>query len=107
MELYQSIYENTKHMSHPLDEIQKANVIQMIPKLDQKGHETLFFLIRMFHNQQSQDITFQLPYQATLISSSGKDISFDLLNFPNQLQHMIYLFTRMHYDYISYELIRK
>ena len=107
MELYQSIYENTKHMTQPIDEAQKNNVILLIPRLDQKGHDLLFFLIRTFHNQQSQDITFQLPYQSTPQDANGKDIEFDLLNFPPQLQHMVYLFTRMHYDYISYESIRK
>lgn len=110
MELYQSIYENTKHMMTPLDDTQKANVIQLIPRLDQKGQDLLFFLIRMYHNQQSQDITFQLPYQSgsqDSADSSCKDVEFDLTVFPTQLQHMVYLFTRMHYDYISYESNRK
>jgi hypothetical protein len=79
-ELYQSIYENTKHMTTPLDDTQKANIIQLIPRLDQKGQDLLFFLIRMYHNQQSQDITFQLPYTATAdkSDSTSKDIEFDL-----------------------------
>lgn len=107
MELYQSIYENTKHITVPLDDSQKDNVIQLIPKLDQKGHDLLFFLIRMYHNNQSQDITFQLPYQSSSKDVTGKDIEFNLTNFPIQLQHIVYLFTRMHYEYISYESIRK
>ena len=109
MELYQSIYENTKHMTVALDDTQKANAIQLIPRLDQKGQDLLFFLIRMYHNQQSQDITFQLPYTGTAEKSDSttKDIEFDLNVFPPQLQHMVFLFTRMHYDYISYESIRK
>ena len=107
MELYQSIYENTKHMTQPLDDQQQLNVIQLIPKLDQKGHDLLFFLIRMYHNQQSQDITFQLPYQSSISDVVSKDVEFDLIHFPIQLQHMVYLFTRMHYEYISYESIRK
>ena len=107
MELYQSIYDNTKHLTTVLDDIKKLNIIQIIPKLDQKGHDLLFFIIRMYHNQQSQDITFSIPYQSTTNSSTKEDIEFDLNIFPLHLQHMIYLFTRMHYDYISYESIRK
>jgi hypothetical protein len=107
MELYQSIYDNTKHLSSPLEDQKKINIIQLIPKLDQKGHDLLFFIIRMYHNHQSQDITFSIPYQSSTNISSKEDIEFDLNVFPNHLQHMIYVFTRMHYDYISYESIRK
>jgi hypothetical protein len=107
MELYQSIHDNTKQMTTDLDEKQRQDVLQLIPKLDQKGHDLLFFIIRMYHNQQSQDITFKLPYQTTPSETSGGDVEFDLTTFPCQLQHMVYLFTRMHYDYISYESNRK
>jgi hypothetical protein len=105
MELFNSLRENTKNITTPLDETQKIYVITTIPKLDQKGHDTLFFLIRMFHNQQSKDITFTVPYQKS-VNEAG-DIEFDLTNFPPSLQHMTYMFTRMHYEYITSETLRK
>lgn len=104
MELYQSLYENTKNILIPLTDVQKAYIIHTIPKLDHKGHELLFFLIRIFHNDQEQNVSFQLPYQS---SSTSDDVEFDLMNFPLQLQHMIHMFVRMHYEYISYEQSRK
>jgi len=106
MELYKSLYENTKNIISELESEKQYNVISLIPKLDQKGHELLFFLIRMFHNQQSHDVSFQLPYQSST-NAIKKDIEFDLSKFPAQLQHMIHMFVKMHYEYLSYETLRK
>ena len=105
MELYQSLYENTKNILLPLSEPQKVYIISIIPKLDQKGHELLFFLIRIFHNDQEKNVSFQLPYQSS--TPSNNNVEFDLMNFPLQLQHMIHMFVRMHYEYISYEQSRR
>ena len=96
MEIYQSLYENTKNITMMLDESQITYVTMIIPKLDQKGHELVFFLIRMFNNQQSKDVTFQLPYNAR---QEDNKVTFDLNKFPIQLQHMIHMFVRMHYEY--------
>ena len=111
MELYQSLYENTKNITSELDGVKQSYVVSLIPKLDQKGHDLLFFLIRMYQNQQSHDITFQLPYQSSITndsqSKSTHDIEFNLTKFPPQLQHMINMFVKMHYEYLSYESLRK
>jgi hypothetical protein len=109
MELYQSLYENTKNISSDLDPAKQSYIVSIIPKLDQKGHDLLFFLIRMYHNQQERDVTFDLPYQSSIMneSTSKTSIEFNLLKFPPQLQHMINMFVRMHYEYISYENLRK
>jgi hypothetical protein len=104
MELFQSLLDNTKHCTVPLDDSQKMYVIQTIQKLDPKGHEIIFFLIRMYHNQQSNEVTFTNPYQAKSVSAG---VEFDLLNFPPALQHMIYKFVRLHYELITYETLRK
>ena len=103
MELFTSLYDNTKHISSLLDEDKKRYIIQTIPALDERGHEILFFLVRMFHIQQSKEINFNLPYQ-TAVGQEG--IECDLENFPRQLQHMIYLFTSMHENYIKSERFR-
>jgi hypothetical protein len=100
MELFSSLYENTKHSITPLDDSKKRYVVSTIPQLDERGHEILFFLIRMYHIQQTRDINFNLPYQ-TAVSTEG--INCDLESFPLQLQHMIYLFTSMHENYIKSE----
>jgi hypothetical protein len=104
MEIFNSLYMNTKNINTPLEDIQKQNIVQLIPKLDQKGHDLLFFLIRMYHNQQAKEITFSVPYQTG--TNDKNDIEFDLCNFPNHLQHIIHMFVRMHYEYISYETSR-
>lgn len=103
MELFSSLYENTKHVSSFLDDNKKRYIINTIPYLDERGHEILFFLIRMFHIQQSRDINFNLPYQ-TFVAKDGIDCNLE--NFPLQLQHMIYLFTSMHENYIKNERTR-
>ena len=104
MEIFNSLYDNTKNIQTVLDDNQKNTVIELIPKLDQKGHDLLFFLIRMYHNQQSKEVTFTLPYQPN--EEKSNNIEFDLNNFPNHLQHIIHMFVRMHYEYISYESTR-
>ena len=96
MEIFQSLYENTKNITLVLDDIQINYVTTIIPKLDQKGHDLVFVLIRLFNNQQSKDVTFQLPYQSY---QDEKKVIFDLTKFPVQLQHMIHMFIRMHYEY--------
>jgi len=106
MEIFNSLFMNTKNITTPLDETQKQNIIQLIPKLDQKGHDLLFFLIRMYHTKESKDITFQIPYHTSATVDKQSDIEFDLKDFPNHLQHMIFMFVRMHYEYISYETSR-
>jgi hypothetical protein len=103
MELFSSLYDNTKHISSSLDDQRKRYVINTIPQLDERGHEILFFLIRMYHIQQSKEINFNLPYQ-TAVTSEGIDCNLE--NFPDQLQHMIYLFTSMHENYIKSERTR-
>lgn len=103
MELYTSLYENTKHISGSLDETKKKYIINTIPHLDERGHEIIFFLVRMFHIQQSKDITFNLPYQINVITEG---IDCNLENFPIQLQYIIYLFTSMHENYIKNERTR-
>ena len=106
MEIYHSLYENTKNLITPLSDIQKVSTVQLIPKLDQKGHDLLFFLIRMYHNQQTHNVSFHIPYQAGSKEDKTNDVEFDLDNFPVHLQHILYMFVRMHYEYISYESSR-
>lgn len=103
MELYNSLYENTKNIKSPLDDSKKTYLLQTIPKLDEKGHETIFFLIRMYHLQQVKDVTFGIPYDSSVQTDQ---VEFNLDNFPNQLQHMLYMFVQMHFEYLSYELMR-
>ncbi len=105
MELYHSLYENTKNLTCELSEPQVEKVLEIIPKLDPRGHEILFFLIRFFHNQQNKDVSFQLPYQAKQMEE--KQFSFDLKLFPAQLQNMVHMFVRMHYEYLNHEQLRK
>ena len=45
MDLYNHIYENTKHNIMELNDDEKQTIIDLIPKLDQKGHDLLYFLI--------------------------------------------------------------
>jgi hypothetical protein len=103
MELFQSLYENTKNIQTKLEDHKNRYIIQTIPKLDEKGHETIFFLIRMFNINQVNDVTFSIPYESA--EKSG-EIEFDLDKFPNHLQQMLYMFVQMHYEYLSYESTR-
>jgi hypothetical protein len=103
MELYQSLYENTKNIKSKLEDHQIRNMLSTIPKLDEKGQETIFFLIRMFNINQVKDFTFNIPYES---SEKKGEIEFDLDKFPNHLQQMLYMFVQMHYEYLSYETSR-
>jgi hypothetical protein len=103
MELFHSLYENTKHLIAPLDESKKKYIVNTIPQLDERGHEILFFIIRLYQINQSREINFNLPYD-TALNTDGLEC--DLEKFPHQLQHMIYLFTSMHENYIKSERTR-
>ena len=105
MELYQSLFENTKNLTSELTDAQLDKILEIIPKLDQKGQELLFFLIRFFHNQQTKDVSFQLPYQSKQLEENK--FEFNLKVFPAQLQNMVHMFVRMHYEYIYSEQLRK
>ncbi len=105
MEIFNSLYLNTNNIHTALNDGEKQNIIHLIPKLDQKGHDLLFLLIRMYHDRQSKEVTFTLPYQSN--DDKTNNIEFDLNNFPNHLQHIIHMFVRMHYEYISYESSRE
>ena len=103
MELFSSLYENTKHIMTRLEEPKKKYIVNTIPQLDERGHEILFFIIRLYQINQSHEINFNLPYDTTLITEG---LECDLDKFPQQLQHMIYLFTSMHENYIKSERSR-
>lgn len=106
MELFNSLYENTKNVTSPLDDSKKNYIIQTVPKLDTKGHEIIFFLIRMFNIQQTRDVTFVHPYDSKLLSDTDSQIEFNLERLPNHLQHMIFMFVGMHLSYLQHELSR-
>jgi hypothetical protein len=103
MELYNSLHENSKHIASSLDDAKKAYLLSTIPKLDEKGHETIFFLIRMHHLHQVREITFDIPYESM---AHTDQVTFDLDKFPTQLQHMLYMFVQMHFEYLAYEAAR-
>lgn len=106
MELFNSLYENTKNVISPLDDSKKNYILQTVPKLDTKGHEILFFLIRMFNIQQTRDVTFVHPYDSNLLSDTDSQIEFSLEKLPNHLQHMIFMFVGMHLSYLQHEQSR-
>lgn len=106
MELFNSLYENTKNVTSTLDDSKKNFIIQTIPTLDTKGHEILFFLIRMFNIQQTRDITFSHPYESKLINDADDQLEFNLDKLPNHLQHIIFMFVGMHLSYLQSEKAR-
>ena len=103
MELYKSLYDNTIDIKTECSPTQKEYILNMIPKIDIKGHEIIYFLIRMYHITTHKEITFHSPYSSVISTDS---VEFNLNQLPIQLQHMILSFVRMHYEYISCEHLR-
>ena len=69
----------------------KDEFIRNVKKLDERGNELLFILIKI-HELKATDNP-NIPYEGKL---SSDEIKFDMENIPGQLQHILYKFVSAH-----------
>jgi hypothetical protein len=92
--LYDSFSQNIP--SDDLTLSQKKTFIRRTSKMDKKGHELLYALIRMHQIENNeQNTSFTLPYGGTFIE---KDINFNLDKLPIILKQILLKFSKAHLD---------
>ena len=74
-----------------LTSTKKDELIRNLKKIDEKGNEIIFILIKL-HEMKSVDNP-NIPYDGKL---SSDEIKFDLENIPIQLQNILYKFVGVH-----------
>jgi len=91
--LYESLFDNSSEKD--LAPEQKEESVSIIKELDQKGHEYLYIIIKMYanNNREGDYKTYMLPYTGNYL---GLNIQFDLENFPKKLKQMLYKFVKTH-----------
>lgn len=69
----------------------KDEFIKMVKKLDAKGNEIFFILMKLHEMKTSENSG--IPYDGKMTSD---EIKFDLESIPVQLQHMLFKFMSIH-----------
>jgi len=91
--LYNNIIRNNMDIKELLEE-QKIDLIKKIKKLDDIGRELVYALIKNHHLlHQEKNTCFICPYKG---KKKKKSIQFNLENFPNELQIILYKFVLKH-----------
>jgi hypothetical protein len=72
---------------------QKRELINIIPTLDDKAHQNIFTIIRIYGLKNSSSDIFEIPYEGNKINN---DVKFNLDKLPNVLGQMIYRFITIH-----------
>lgn len=100
--LYNLLIEQTK--DEPLTQNDLIDFIENFRKLDKYGMDLIFVIIRIFslkNNKQSNNL-FDIPFGGQKLDtidssvSNKTDVKFDIRNFPNKLNQMLYHFVKLH-----------
>ena len=81
----------------------KKDLLKNIGKINDKGHELLYVLIKIY-SMEHEDEKLEIPYKGKFTSLN--DLEFDLENLPNQLKQMINRFINLHLKVMKEEINR-
>ena len=107
--LFDLLLEKTK--DEPLSQTDLIDFIENVRKLDKIGFNHIFIIIRIYSIKNvpannSVNIN-DLPFSGQRIEESRlenkTDVKFDIRNFPNKLNQMLYYFTKIHLNLITDE----
>lgn len=98
--LYDILYKDVDEGNSELTTDEKKTLIQMIHKTDDKCHETIFTIIRIYGLENNINDMFQLPFDGQRTANKN-NIKFDLEKFPNRLKRMLYNFIHMHNEKLN------
>lgn len=88
-QLYETFSKNAP--SSELTATKKDEFIRNIKKLDDKGNEILFILIKLHELQTVENL--DIPYQGKVLYD---EVKFEMENIPAQLQHILSKFVIAH-----------
>ena len=90
----------TEEVKENLTVEQKELLIKKISKLDGKGQELLYVIIKSHQLENRKDFLEQLPYEGKF---TGKNLRFDVDKFPKDLIFMVSKFVEMHVSLMEEE----
>jgi len=91
--LYDNLNQQTENISNALSSNEKILLSDNIKKIDNDGHKIIYALIRYFQMKHFQNNGIDLPYSSKKQKSGYK---FDIDCLPNQLQQILFLFSKIH-----------
>ena len=74
---------------------QKKELTDIIPSIDNKGHQNIFTIIRMHGLKTNSGNIFDIPYDGKKIV---RDIKFNVDKLPNVVKQMLYRFVKIHIE---------
>ena len=100
--LYTSLFKEFENSKEELNVSDKEYLVGIIKKLDTKGHELIYALIKTYQIKHGD--TFSVPYG---MKEQKLGYKFDLDNIPTILQHMLRKFVDLHYTKMCDDKTRK
>jgi len=102
--LFDLLTEKTQDTA--LTQPELIDFVQNVRKLDKKGYDLLFVIIRIYSiksSTNSNNVNLNdIPYSGQKMEDTNlenkTDVKFDIRNFPNKLNQMLYYFTKLHLD---------
>ena len=67
----------------------KKELMELIPTIDDKGHQNIFALIRMYGLKTNSGQIFEIPYDG---QKTNKQVKFTLDKLPNIIKQMILIY---------------
>ena len=97
--LFDLLTEKSKDSSLTQQEI--IEFMQNVKKLDKNGYELIFVIIRIYSIKNIPNVSInEVPYSGQKIEQNKTPnmsaVKFDIRNFPNKLNQMLFEFTKLH-----------
>ena len=75
--------------------------MQNVKKLDKNGYELIFVIIRIYSVKNVPNVSInEIPYSGQKLEQNKTPnmsaVKFDIRNFPNKLNQMLFEFTKLH-----------
>lgn len=104
--LYQSLSKDLPKKD--LTVKQKDEFIEKVNGIDNQGRDLIYALIQVYHSENDELKVDKLPYSATTESfkKGNQNISWNLLDLPIGLRHILYKFITMHVQKLEEEIAR-
>lgn len=95
--LYDILYNSST--TDELSKEEKLKCIKHISEMDEKQHQNIFTIIRIYglRNKDDTPQIFELPYKSIYVNGT-QNIKFNLEELPNKLSRMLLNFIEMNRD---------
>lgn len=104
--LYQSLSKDLPKKD--LTVKQKDEFIQTVNGIDNQGRDLIYALIQVYYLENDDIKTEKLPYSAICenIKKDIQNISWNFLDLPINLRHILYKFIKIHIQKLEEEIYR-